>query len=58
MLDIDDLSPGDELPDDADVTCCGLVMDAARGWWTCVISNATCIGSITTRHGLIFNIRG
>lgn len=57
MIDIDDINPGDELPDDTDVTCCGLVMDAARGWWTCVSSNDHCKGSIQTRNGLIFNIR-
>jgi hypothetical protein len=57
VFDIEDLSPGDELHDDADVICCGLAMDAARGWWTCVSSNNHCKGSIQTQNGLIFNIR-
>ena len=57
MLDIDDVSPGDELPDDTDVRCCGVVMDAARGLWTCASSNASCSTTIQTRGGLIFDIR-
>jgi len=57
VLDIDSLSPGDELPADTPVLCCGVVMDAACGWWTCASSSHTCNGSIETRNGLIFDIR-
>lgn len=57
MLDIDDLSPGDELPADTAVRCCGVVMDAANDWWTCASLSDSCHGSILTRNGLIFDIR-
>lgn len=57
MPDIDDISPGDELPADTTVRCCGVVMDAARSLWTCASSNASCNASIETRNGLIFDIR-
>jgi len=57
VIDIDTISPGDELPDDTDILCCGVVMDAARGWWTCASSNATCNGNILTRDGLVFVVR-
>ncbi|MFC9821403.1 hypothetical protein ACFWG6_30985 [Streptomyces erythrochromogenes] len=56
MLDIDDVSPGDELPADTPVRCCGVVMDAARSLWTCASSNLSCNGRIETRNGLIFGI--
>lgn len=57
MNDIDDISPGDELPEGVTVLCCGVEMDAARSLWTCASSNASCNGSIETRNGLVFNIR-
>lgn len=57
MIDIDDISPGDELDADATVLCCGVVMDAARSSWTCASSNVSCNASIETRNGLIFAIR-
>lgn len=53
MLDIDDLSPGDELPAGTSVTCCGGVMEAVGSTWTC----HRCPAAITTHGGLIFDIR-
>ncbi|MFE2850597.1 hypothetical protein ACFXJO_05615 [Streptomyces lavendulae] len=53
MIDIDDVSPGDELPDDTDVLCCGQVMDATGITWSC----PACRTAIETRSGLVFAIR-
>ncbi|MFD8142475.1 hypothetical protein [Streptomyces sp. NPDC059708] len=53
MIDIDDTSPGDELPDGASVLCCGGVMDTAGSTWAC----HRCGAAIQAKGGLIFDIR-
>lgn len=57
MPDIDSISPGDELPANTPVLCCGVVMDAAGNRWTCASFNVSCNASIETRNGLVFDIR-
>ncbi|MFD5419465.1 hypothetical protein ACFWJT_15750 [Streptomyces sp. NPDC127069] len=52
MLDIDYISPGDELPDGASVACCGGVMDTAGSTWSC----DSCEARIEARAGLVFHI--
>jgi hypothetical protein len=52
MVDIDDISPGDELPDGTSVTCCGSPMDTAGSIWTC----RRCRAGIEATSGLIFHI--
>ncbi|GAA3384463.1 hypothetical protein [Streptomyces racemochromogenes] len=53
MPDIDDISPGDELPAGTHVLCCGDAMDIGDDTWTC----GSCNTVIETRHGLVFTIR-
>lgn len=53
MLDIDSIGPGDELPADTPVLCCGDVMDSTGATWTCGCCNTV----IETRNGLVFDIR-